>query len=134
MLVLAKDDTTEVHLFLEDDNVESATPFFEGLKLAGLQVLPISKLSEVLTSLDSSFKISIDGVSCSQLAYKCLTSGNQNRVKELSGASAPVSKLKIIKNEKEVAGLRNALTRESASLISTYAKIRGLISNENSSF
>ena len=34
---------------------------------------------------------------------------------------APVSKLKIIKNSTEVDGLRGALARESASLISFYA-------------
>ena len=46
---------------------------------------------------------------------------------ELSGVKAPVSKLKIIKNDTEVQGLRKALMRESASLISFYAQIRDQI-------
>jgi len=69
---MATDRATEVFLFLEDDKVETATPFFEGLRLDGLQVLPISKLGDKLTSIDRELKIAIDGVSCSQLAFKCL--------------------------------------------------------------
>ena len=77
--------------------------------------------------MDQSLRVGIDSLSCSYLAYESLkvsSTKNENRIKELSGVKAPVSKLKIIKNETEVRGLREALARESASLLSVYAQIR----------
>ena len=100
---------------------------FKGLTDQGFEILPFSRLGETLSGLQPGIKISVDGVSCSQLVYDCLRKNDKERVKELSGASSPVSKLKIIKNDTELSGLRKAMARESASLISTYATIKSMI-------
>ena len=51
----------------------------------------------------------------------------QIEVKELKGRDLIVSRLKVVKNEVEVSGLRDAYIRESASLVSVYARLKQLI-------
>lgn len=87
-----------------------------------LTVLPYTELGSRLQKLDKDIKVGIDSLSCSHLAYESLAGPeNVDTVKEISGKHALVSKLKIIKNDTEVEGLRGSLARESASLISFYA-------------
>ena len=45
-------------------------------------------------------------------------------MKELNGRDLLISRLKTVKNETEVEGLRKAYIRESAALVSVYAKIK----------
>ena len=71
-------------------------------------------------------KIGIDGNSCSQQVYETLRESNKE-VKELKGKDLIISRLKVVKNPTELEGLRGAYIRESASLVSVYAKMKKLI-------
>ena len=71
-------------------------------------------------------KVGIDVQSCSQAVYEIIKE-KSIEVKELSGKDLPVSSLKVLKNETEVDGLRQAYIRESAALISVYAHIKKTI-------
>ena len=132
LLIIAPETkkSTEVKLFIEDDFLNKSSSFFKGLSFEPLTLSPMSQLGTMLKLLEPDLKIAIDGVSCSQLAFKSLST-KPGRVKELSGADAPVSKLKIIKNGRELKGLRKAMMRESASLVSVYAKIRQSVKDAN---
>lgn len=99
-----------------------ARVFFEKLQFGGgLLVEPYSSIgARVQELVDSESKVGIDALACSDLVSESFKAKTE-QVKELSGASSPVSKLKIVKNDTEVSGLRKALVRESASLVSFYA-------------
>ena len=71
----------------------------------------------------------IDILSCSEAVYELLRKNNIE-VKELKGKDLPVSNLKVIKNETEVEGLRQAYFRESAALVSVYANIKKTIETQ----
>ena len=55
--------------------------------------------------------------------YETLRESNKE-VKELKGKDLIISRLKVIKNPIELEGLRGAYIRESASLVSVYAKMK----------
>lgn len=73
-------------------------------------------------------KIGYDGNSCSMSTFKIYEDivGHEKLV-NLAGPKFPVSKLRIIKNQIEVDGLREALKTESAALIRTYAQLKDLV-------
>jgi Xaa-Pro aminopeptidase len=91
-------------LFLDDNLVNSCD--FNAVK-----VIPYSKFAEfvpkIITSETST--IGYDSMSCSQYfyeVYKNMTS--EKTMVDLDGARSLVSQLKIIKNDTEIHGLRNA--------------------------
>ena len=90
-----------------------------------MDVLRQSEFEPAITEVKVK-KVGIDVQSCSQAVFELLKK-NDITVKELSGKDLPVSSLKILKNETEVDGLRQAYIRESAALISVYAKIKKTI-------
>jgi Xaa-Pro aminopeptidase len=119
LIVSREEKEPELFLFVQDDQLVKAKTFFATLNAKGLVVLAYSELGSKLKIQKTDINVAIDGLSCTHLAYESLKSNAS--VKELSGAKAPVSKLKIIKSCTEIDGLRKALARESASLISFYA-------------
>ena len=82
---------------MPDDQALKAKTFFDRSLSPLLNVVAMSEMAHQLASLRD-MTVGIDGLSCSHLVQKTLTEQEGCKVKELSGAESPVSKLKIIKN------------------------------------
>eukprot|EP00347_Sterkiella_histriomuscorum_P004031 403362008 len=129
-LLLMKNERS--YLFLDDD-CQKGFLKTEAIKQCDIdiEVKSVNEFQSVIQSLDQNLlhSVGIDKKSCQQKYYQILKDKFKHQI--LFDSFSPISELRVIKNESELKGIKEALKLESAALICFYANLKEkLIKNQ----